>query len=196
MRKPSLKTIGTTSGRISSRKPSMANLPKCQHGKSKDCAECEKIIAHRTEMIDFCPRCFGSSDSTSWNCPTESSYCFNCGGCPIQIPRWAVESLREQASWVGKRYYPHDEDKQTNLELKNLRVLVKKFPGRSAVRSPPLPDEKTTDAWWVTQILSKDDPSESVSVIVHARNKKEALEKCRLTLPYIPNPRKSDDEKR
>lgn len=66
------------------------------------------------EIILFCPRCFASSDNASWGEPIMEGHCFNCGagGCTVKLPRWAIEMIRKSASWVGKRYYPHEEDKK------------------------------------------------------------------------------------
>lgn len=78
------------------------------------------------DMLDFCPRCFASSENGSWGHVTHSDMCENCGvvGASIRIPRYAVGFIREQASWVGKRHYPHKEDLDTARELQFLRSIA------------------------------------------------------------------------
>lgn len=50
----------------------------------------------------------------------------NCGsGGLVPMPEWAVSSIRFQASWVGKRYYPHDEDRISPIK----RELDRAFGG-------------------------------------------------------------------
>jgi hypothetical protein len=134
------------------------------------------------ELVYFCAKCFASSDNGSWTNgeAVDEALCINCGagGCAVKIPRWAVKSIREQASWVGKRYYANDEDIQNYEELQALRNLVTKFPGRSA--------EKQKDCWWVTQKLPGD---KSVTVFVEfseAPTIGHAMAKARARLPYIP----------
>lgn len=79
----------------------------------------------------FCPRCFADEDGGSWGDgvhgrPPEQTLCANCGAmnCGLLIPEWAIKSIREQASWVGKRYYPHAEDYEKSRELRYLRSIV------------------------------------------------------------------------
>ncbi len=68
------------------------------------------------EYVDFCPGCFATNLDGSC-CPTGSDGtglqlgCDNCGGHHLlHMPKWAADSIRRQASWVGKRYYPNHED--------------------------------------------------------------------------------------
>ena len=69
----------------------------------------------RLRTMHFCVVCFASNEDGSWGCTTvpEANFCGNCSSndCLVAIPFWAVESIRQQASWVGKRYYPCDEDR-------------------------------------------------------------------------------------
>jgi hypothetical protein len=142
------------------------------------------------DIILFCARCFATGEGGSWGGFVDVSkdgkdnHCYNCGagGCAVKIPRWAVKSICEQASWVGKRYYPSDEDYEHVREVKALRDLVKVYPGRSAEK---IVSERHDDAdqWWVHQELPGD---KRVSVIVKAATANRALEKARLSLPYIP----------
>ncbi|RNB59427.1 hypothetical protein EDM57_04605 [Brevibacillus gelatini] len=75
------------------------------------------------EKITFCSACFATNEDGSWgnnggwsvqdveenglNC-----YCMNCSGHGeiVVMSRRAANKIRESASWVGKRYYPHKED--------------------------------------------------------------------------------------
>lgn len=82
-------------------------------------------VAPHKQMLTFCPRCFASSEDGSWGDVAIGDGCMNCGsGGTVVIPRWAVDSIREQASWVGKRYYPHAEDKEQVRELRYLRSIA------------------------------------------------------------------------
>lgn len=135
----------------------------------------------RDELILFCSRCFASEDGGSWTRGQAivSGLCSNCGagGPDLRIPRWAVDGIRESASWVGKRYYPNDEDIETSAEVRNLRATIKVFPGRTV--------EQTADgqAFMVTQELPG---GRSVSMFTGAATAEKALEDLRLDLPYIP----------
>lgn len=88
----------------------------------------------------FCVRCFADDHGGSWGDGTHPSagHCANCGAGEslVAIPPWAVASIREQASWVGKRYYPHEEDRATTRELRVLRCKLDPFscPGRTVQR--------------------------------------------------------------
>ena len=133
----------------------------------------------RTQLIAFCPSCMASGDNSSWGGGIDLSHCDNCGhGPPIQIPRWAVESIRQQASWVGKRYYPHQEDRDIHQELEDLRKLIKKFPGRTATRCAGEPGH-----WRVVQKIGL---RATTGVLVQAKTKAAAFLKAHTLLPYVP----------
>jgi hypothetical protein len=132
----------------------------------------------RKESILFCPRCFASGDDSSWGDPVVDGHCFNCGagGSSISIPRWAVESIREQASWVGKRYYPHEEDRERAEETALLRAIAPDDPRRKVTVDPDNPRryrvEQPTKRGWT-------------STGVTASSLEEAREKAKLVLPYM-----------
>ena len=136
----------------------------------------------------FCTRCFASDTDGSWDHvvldgAAESNYCTNCGGgnTSVKIPRWAVEDIRQNASWVGKRYYPHREDYEKAEELKLLRSKTLIFPGRSA--------EKLEDGKWrVTQVLPKGWGALNTSIYVDAYDEAEALRIAKTQLPYVELP--------
>jgi len=131
------------------------------------------------QSVPFCVLCFGSADNSSWGEQVTDQHCMNCGagGSAISIPRWAIDSIRKNASWVGKRYYPNEEDIEDRLEAKRLRKLVTNFPGRTA----QAPDDQYT-GWVVRQkmpngrTLSMGFPS--------ASSEEEALDMARTKLPY------------
>lgn len=78
-------------------------------------------------VVLFCPRCLADERGGSWGGGPEGggAWCSNCGAGPaVVLPAWAVDSVRQQASWVGKRYYPNAEDRELALELRALRVLA------------------------------------------------------------------------
>lgn len=141
------------------------------------------------DLLPFCPGCFATSEDGSWGSVVLGDYCLNCGaGGTVTIPRWAVTSIRRQASWVGKRYYPCDEDFEKYAELKALRALVKSFPGRTAE-----PDKENPRRFWVKQQISE---NKSISTSVDASSIDEAIEASRYSgLPYVPEVPPKDDAK-
>jgi len=129
-------------------------------------------------VVHFCVRCLGSSDNSSWGAAVGPSYCMNCGaGGTIDIPRWAVESIREQASWVGKRYYPHKEDLETREEIRLLRALAPDDPRRTVKQ-----DENNPRRFYAEQPTK----TGSTGTTVVADSLEEAREKAKVALPYLP----------
>jgi hypothetical protein len=140
------------------------------------------------DHLDFCPGCFATDEDGSWGCTVIGDYCMNCGaGGTVRIPRWAVKSIRRQASWVGKRYYPNDEDFERHAELKALRALPASFPGRTTEQ-----DQQDPNRFWVKQKLTD---NKSVSISVVASSHHEAMEASRFSLPYVPEVPPKDDGK-
>lgn len=132
------------------------------------------------DILWFCPCCFATDEDGSWNHTVENGYCMNCGaGGAVQIPRYAVDSIRNQASWVGKRYYQNEEDREQYAELKRLRALPKAFPGRSARLTN---DENDKYSYWVTQQLPG---GKSISSVFKANSPQDAIEASRFSLPYV-----------
>lgn len=130
------------------------------------------------DILEFCPRCFATEEDGSWCGGVSDAFCPNCGAnsSSIRIPRWAVESIRRSATWVGKRYYPDEEDKDTWNELTYHRSKVRHFPGRSVGRA-------RDSTWMVSQRL----PSGAVQCIfIEARTGPQALKKVKTLLPYVP----------
>ena len=147
----------------------------------QDQAVKEEKLNHK-DQLGFCPLCFASSEGGSWGVGVIGDHCLNCGaGGTIEIPRWAVDSIRAQASWVGRRYYPGPEDVENAGELRNLRALPNAFPGRSAEQ-----DKKEKYRWWVKQELPSETGSKSVSMSVKATSAEDAIEASRYLLPYVP----------
>jgi hypothetical protein len=127
----------------------------------------------------FCVCCFASEKDASWGGEVIKDHCFNCGasGSPVELEEWQIKSIRQQASWVGKRYYPHEEDNEIHLELKYAREKL------------PLPKDRTArlvsdskEDYWVSQPLKN---GSNISVTVKARSEEEALQKSKLKLPLI-----------
>lgn len=128
------------------------------------------------QELSFCPFCFASSKDGSWDHVAIAGHCTNCGvsNGTVVLPAWAVDRIRESASWVGKRYYPDKEDHEARSERQALLALVNVFPGRS-VR--PLEDS-TYD---VSQRLAD---GRRVSTLVRASSAEEAMRKSGLR--YVP----------
>lgn len=145
-----------------------------------------KTQEERDAVRQFCACCFADDEGGSWGIGTLPSggHCFNCGagGSTVAIPAWAVESIREQASWVGKRYYPHDEDREANEERKTLRGLQTVFAGRSARPVRDIEGEPEPGHWWVDQELPG---GGSVSTTLDALTEKEALHHAKTALPFF-----------
>lgn len=139
-----------------------------------------------TNWMLFCVQCFASEIDGSWDhvvLQTDDDYniCGNCGGrgTAYPLPRAAIESIRKQASWVGKRYYPHEEDAEMNLERMELLKLVDVFPGRT-VRNV---GDVVKGYWNVTQQLPAGG-SQMISVI--AENAEHAFQKAHFSsLRYV-----------
>lgn len=145
--------------------------------------EASKETKPSQDLLNFCARCFASDDGGSWGVGTIDGHCFNCGAGwtgEIKLPRWAIESIRAQASWVGRRYYPGQEDKENHAELRALRSLPKTFPGRTAELRT---DKEKGEFWWVTQSLGE---GKTVSQSARGSSAEEAIENTRYTLPYVP----------
>lgn len=125
--------------------------------------------------------CFASEQDGSWGQTAirDVNHCLNCGagGSVIAIPPFAVKSIREQASWVGRRYYPNAEDTEATEERHDLLVFVESFYGRSA-------EPATTIAghWNVTQ---KTPTGSSISTLIKADSEADAIEKSRYRLRYF-----------
>lgn len=124
----------------------------------------------------FCPSCFADEQSGSWDHVVVAGYCTNCGNAStVLLPEWAIKEIRRCASWVGKRYYPNDEDHERFIERDALLALVKEFPGRTAER-----EEKNPGYWRVTQRTEKG----SIQTSVPAESADEAMRASRLR--YVP----------
>lgn len=139
-----------------------------------------------SDLTNFCPQCFADDDGGSWGVGTIGGHCLNCGaGGAIQIPKWAVESIRQNASWVGRRYYPQDEDREIYDERKALLDLVKVFPGREVMQA-----RKFEDGEWVDDVgrwtIRQNTPSGYMSTTVQAASREEAMEASRYHLRYMP----------
>jgi hypothetical protein len=112
----------------------------------------------------FCPQCFATDNDGSWGHTVAGSVCTNCGSQSIiHIPAFAVESIRKQASWVGKRYYPHTEDVEATNERQALLKLVEFFPGRIALRldkywqvKQKMPPTLAGRSWYAVQYIEGD----------------------------------------
>jgi hypothetical protein len=125
-------------------------------------------------VVSFCPACFADEKSGSWDHVVVGQYCTNCGnGSTIIIPEWAVAEIRRNASWVGKRFYPADEDRERLEERADLLSVVPEFPGRDA--------KQGEERWSVWQLLPN---GSSVITSVKADSKEAAMRASGLR--YVP----------
>jgi hypothetical protein len=140
----------------------------------------------RFRQLSFCPCCFATEETGSWDHVVTSGYCMNCGnGSCVTLPPWAVDSIREQASWVGKRYYPHREDHERNRELRSLRKAIGRWPGRT-VESLERIDEP--DRAWVHQELWSDSEHATTSTIcdrLPGESDDELIKRTAASLPVV-----------
>lgn len=136
-------------------------------------------MQNHDSLILFCPMCFADEDGGSWGAGVDADMCHNCCAVrsAIEIPRWAAESIRGQASWVGCRYYPNQEDRERFRETRALRALPVNFPGRT---SKPVMDE--VNSYWVTQRMPG---GATISSVFKAVSEEDAIEASRLSLPYV-----------
>jgi hypothetical protein len=132
------------------------------------------------DPLRFCPFCFATDEDGSWHHTVAATHCSNCGviDSSVTLPRWAVESIRQQASWVGKRYYPNAEDQQLATERRALLAQVQQFPGRTARPTP-----SQVYGWVVAQALPDGVTEE---IMVTAVDAAAALEAARYALTYVP----------
>lgn len=136
---------------------------------------------HRMEEILFCCCCFASEDNSSWGETLIDGHCFNCGAgsSTKRLPHYFVESIREQASWVGKRYYPSKEDFENAEERKRLLTAIDIFPGRTVEpameRDRDGNEVRQENQWRVEQKTPRGCSSTSVT----ANTEAEAWERAR-----------------
>jgi len=102
--------------------------------------------------MKFCTLCFTTDTDGSHNHVVFGDFCTNCSanGAVVELPEWAIKNIREQASWVGKRFYPCAEDREQLEERTDLLALVEQFPGRTA----KLVTVDDRDTWEVQQRLA------------------------------------------
>lgn len=142
-------------------------------------AAATKNDAH-LQVLDFCPGCFADSRGGSWGPGVEGPWCGNCGSHgTVQMPIWAVDAIRKNASWVGKRYYPHQEDKELSRELRYLRSCMPAPIGRTVTRADY--DGCNPNDWRVVQ---KYPDGSEVSTTVRAENAGPALRIGERVLAY------------
>jgi hypothetical protein len=133
----------------------------------------EQMVIERNKLTQFCPGCFADEYGGSWDHVVMGNHCTNCGASGmVSIPKWAVDTIRKNASWVGSRFYPCAEDYEIWEERKALLSTIETFPGRTAFENPNEPGN-----WSVTQKLPK---NRSVMTIVKADSLDKALRKCGL----------------
>lgn len=107
----------------------------------------------------------------------DASLCSNCGAgnSAIDIPEAAIQAIRKNASWVGKRYYPANEDWELQKEIQLLRLkMPEPVPGRSA--------KQIESGWWRVSQMQEDEVE--ISVSVEAESSEDALLKAKPFLPY------------
>lgn len=131
--------------------------------------------------LQFCISCL---------CPdhnNDSYSCLNCGSCGslIKLRRWQIDEICRNASWVGKRRYPTDEDIELAAEIKELRQLAAHFLGNQLPGRKAIPPSEGMDSWMVSQ----DHNNKLRCVFVNATDENDALKKAVPLLPFVPKPR-------
>ena len=142
----------------------------------------EVPIGDRFRELQFCVCCFATDEGGSWGEGVVSGHCMNCGagGSTVRLPRWAVDSIREQASWVGKRYYPHEEDGVLGKEIRALRSAIGKYPGRTVTRV----SRDDEDSWEIVQRVVSGSIMTVVSV-KEGETEEQALARTAHLLPVV-----------
>jgi hypothetical protein len=144
---------------------------------------CPDPAPRHLELVGFCPMCFASTDDASGGGEVMTDGCTNCGAMG-EIPmlrRGDVECIRRSASWVGRRHYPQDEDKEILAERRALLSMVTGFPGRTAEPATNGADKR----WLVRQQIS---PTKAISITVSGvTTAANAIAATRYSvLPYVP----------
>lgn len=142
----------------------------------------------RARTVYFCCCCFATDEGGSWGheviAGPSGTLCTNCGagGSAFPMPFYAAKSIREQASWVGKRYYPHEEDTENREERKRLLALVPDFPGRTARPVEHLNEDGEFEVqpgqWWVKQ---KAPGKSGWETTINGETAEEAIENSRFS---------------
>lgn len=143
-----------------------------------------KVTQPASESVWFCPMCFADSNGGSWNGGVDEHFCTNCSasGTGILVPAWAVKSIRAQASWVGKRYYPNDEDREAWAERRLLRASVAELSRLTVARCEyDNGDPKRWSAKVVTNAGSMTSTSFDAGLTID-----EATAKAKVSLPFVP----------
>lgn len=128
----------------------------------------ERAIPDDWEL--FCCRCFASESSGSWDHVVVGSFCANCcgNGTAFPLPKMAIESIRNQASWVGKRYYPHKED----AEVEALRKDAERYRWlRSQMfvhRNTAIPDRYGLDDFLLSEGIVEPDDHKYINQAIDA----------------------------
>lgn len=141
----------------------------------------------RKRILLFCCSCFAADhDGGSFGAGVSADYCFNCGAGPcFPLPLWAIEEVRRNASFVGRLYYPSEQDREREAELKALRETIKEHPGRTVHRW--VDDRFDGAAYWVIEQQTSARSRTSIMVAVEkAPTEADALEWARSRLPYVP----------
>lgn len=131
------------------------------------------------QEILFCPQCFASEEDGSMGGSVFPTYCTNCGtgwgdGAP-KLKRYMVDSIRQQASWIGCRFYPGEEDRERHKERERLLSLVTNFPGRSV---------KPSKEEGYFEVMQKMDRNRTMSVFIKADSPEAAAKLARGSLPF------------
>ncbi len=148
-------------------------------------------MTDRHRQLSFCPCCFATEENGSWdhtvaNLSDGSGYCMNCGnGSCVVLPAWAVDSIREQASWVGKRYYPNDEDRETTVELLALRDAIGRYPGRVAELKPASEDFGLPERWHVTQAMPSGRTTTVMVAPIEGETADDVIKRTASRLPVV-----------
>lgn len=129
----------------------------------------------------FCAKCFADDDIVG--------HCLNCGsgGTTIAIPTWAVEEIRRSATWVGKRYYPDEEDLETRRELRELRALAPTLPGRVVEAASDYVVGNGPPKWVVTQSKPGGGAVSTLVTKEPGETAEQALRRTADVLPVYPS---------
>lgn len=157
----------------------------------------------KNDLLLFCVGCFATEEGGSWGEICVDGYCMNCGsgGGTVQLKRWQIESIRTSASWVGKRYYPHQEDINNYREIQLLRARVPPNPSDKVDFYPADPKQGLEHSFWSCERSYGEEGLSSVTVtlrhapgLTRSRVHKILNKSLRYT-EYVPPKKGKTDER-
>lgn len=123
------------------------------------------------DIAQFCVCCFADSVwGGSWGGDVFQGGCMNCGagGSSITLSLMDIKQIRQQASWVGKRYYPHEEDFEKSKNYPTAYFTTELKPG-----------QRLSDPDWINSEAERLEGDEGVVIKIYRQQDiREARERA------------------